>query len=154
MSILRIAPIVGSLSVLVGLAGCSAMPVMSPIQTGSVTRPAAGAVEETVKGGTHVSVGKAARVHTLVSFDKNCNPLEPVITVDKQPAKGTIGFEKGKPTMVQYSSSGNCIGKTIAGTVVTYTAKAGATGSDVFAITAKSRSGETAAKTIKVVIVE
>ena len=112
----------------------------------------AGAAQER---GAKVVPERPARVFIMAGFDTACKSLAPVqITVDRPPAKGIVTLREGQETTVQYSLSGTCIGTRVKGTGIYYTAKAGATGTDSFAVTARVGSGELATRTFTVSIAD
>lgn len=150
----------GVASVVLGLAasGCSTMPgggdltsllpASSPVTTGSVPKTAE-------KRGLPVVKGRAARMYVWAAFlEKDCSPVDANITISKAPTKGTVSFRDKQPTLVQHSLSGKCVGQTIEGKGVYYTANKGADGDDTFEVTATSPSGTPVTKTFNVRIVD
>jgi hypothetical protein len=103
--------------------------------------------------GTRVVPDQPARVFVMAGFDAACKAAGPVqITVDRQPGKGAVSLREGQETTVQYSLSGKCIGARVKGTGIYYTARAGATGSDTFSVTARIGTSEPATRTFTVSI--
>lgn len=97
--------------------------------------------------------GRRARVFIFAGIGDNCEELPPPeVGVSADPSQGDISFVPGQETTIKTSGKGTCIGKTAKGTGVYYTARAGASGTDRFAVTAKLASGETATRTFEVQI--
>lgn len=91
----------------------------------------------------------------FAGFGKNCEPVAaPEVTITAPPAKGDVSFVPSQDTTIMSSLQGTCIGQKAKGTGVYYTARAGATGSDTFTVTARLASGETATRTFSVRIEE
>ncbi len=131
-------------------AGCAITP-SSPITTGSLPDSA----KTQLKGGKPVVVERAARMHVFLSFkEKDCSPSPSVVKVSHAPARGTVSFKTNPSIPIQYSKSGQCIGKKVPGTAVYYTASKGAIGADSFSVTATSSSGQTETRLFKVQISE
>lgn len=134
-------------------AGCSGVGTQSgaaPPAGDALTPTADAAVRN-----TPVVPGRAARVFVFAGFGDKCEPLAaPQITITHPPTKGELSFVPGQDTTIQASAQGSCIGQKTKGTGVYYTARAGATGSDRFAVTAKLATGETATRTFEVKIAE
>jgi hypothetical protein len=104
--------------------------------------------------GTRVVPERPGRVFVMAGFDLDCRSLKPVtISIDRPPEKGSVSLRENQETTIQYSASGKCIGARVSGTGIYYTARAGATGSDTFAVTARL-GGETATRTFNVQIAE
>jgi hypothetical protein len=87
-------------------------------------------------------------------LEKDCSALTPTFAVAQQPAKGEISFKPNQMTTIRHSSSGNCLGESLAGTGVYYTARAGVIGDDSFSVIATTPDGSTATKTFQVRVVE
>jgi hypothetical protein len=88
--------------------------------------------------GTRVVADRPARVFVMAGFDLECRALTPVtISIDRQPEKGSVSMRENQVTTVQYSLSGKCVGSRVSGTGIYYTARPGATGSDMFTISAR-----------------
>lgn len=105
--------------------------------------------------GTKAVPDRPARVFVLAAFDKACGRVaDPVIQIDQAPAKGTVTFRHGQETTIQYSLSGQCVGKKVAGTGIYYTAARGQSGRDTFTITARLATGEVASRTFTVDIAD
>lgn len=66
----------------------------------------------------------------------DCTAITPTIAVAQPPNKGTVTFRPNQMTKIMQSTSGKCIGKTVYGTGIYYTARKGETGQDQFSITA------------------
>lgn len=91
----------------------------------------------------------------MAAFGKWCEPLAaPQIAITHAPAKGDVSFVPNQETTIQSSAQGTCAGQKTKGTGIYYTARAGETGSDRFAIAAKLASGETAERAFEVHIAE
>ncbi|MGQ0672829.1 MAG: hypothetical protein ACT4N2_08140 [Hyphomicrobium sp.] len=102
-----------------------------------------------------VVTGRPARVFVMAGFGKNCEPLTgPNIAVTQPPAKGDVSFVPGQETTVQYAAGGTCAGQRATGTGIYYTARAGQTGTDRFAVEARLSSGEVARREFEVTIAE
>ena len=100
-------------------------------------------------------VGRPARVFVMTSVDASCRSLpEPEITIIRPPAKGDITFKPAQTTTLASTAQGTCLGRTATGTGIYYTARAGNSGADQFAITAKAQTGEVATRTFDVKITE
>jgi hypothetical protein len=140
-----------ALPIVIALSGCSANQTSNAIQAGSVPQPAAVTPHVTA---THVAAGGSKLIYTLLSFDKNCRPSEPRLTIEQQPAKGEVSFKPIPMATVLSSPSGHCIGKSMRGTAVVYTPRNGQTGIDRFAIAATSLSGEIGTRSFVVEITE
>ncbi len=139
-----------SLLIGLGLPGCAGDVGPSGLTTASMVREDPVAVR-----GTQVLPGKRSRVFTLAGLGAGCAATAlPKMTIDAQPAKGAVTFEAVEPATIQYSLSGNCIGQRVAGTGVYYTSHAGATGPDVFTISAHAGHGTVATRTIAIRIAE
>ncbi len=99
--------------------------------------------------------GRAGRVFIFAGVDKNCTPLpEPQVSVIDPPQKGDISFRPGQATTIAASAQGSCLGVKATGTGVYYTARAGASGSDAFSVTARLASGETMTRQFQVKIAQ
>ena len=134
------------------LAACSTTPgaLTTPITTSAV--PAATAPQ---KPGTPVVATRASRMHVWAGFmEKDCSAAPPTITISQQPAKGAVSLKPNELTYIQHSTSGKCVGQSLPGTGIYYTAKKGQIGADRFTVTATSKSGQVATRTFKVNIVE
>jgi hypothetical protein len=102
-----------------------------------------------------VVVGRPARVFVFAGWDTACQPLAaPEITILAAPTQGEISFRTGQETTIAASATGTCGGRKVTGTGVYYTARAGAAGTDRFALEARLASGETSSRTFEVRIVE
>jgi hypothetical protein len=100
--------------------------------------------------GTKMIPERPGRVFVMAGFDEACKALTPIqITIDQLPAKGSVSFRENQETTIQYSVSGRCIGNRIRGTGIYYTARAGTSGVDTFAVTARI-GGDTASRTFNV----
>jgi hypothetical protein len=87
-------------------------------------------------------------------MEKDCSAAPPTITISQQPAKGEVSLKPNEMTYIQHSSSGQCVGKSLPGTGIYYTARKGQGGNDQFTVTATSRSGQVATRTFNVTIAE
>jgi hypothetical protein len=93
---------------------------------------------------------RPGRVFVMAGFDEACKALAPIqITIDQAPQKGSVAFRDNQETTIQYSVSGRCVGNRIRGTGIYYTARAGTSGVDTFAVTARI-GGDTASRTFTV----
>lgn len=132
------------------IAACSSLPSV-PITTGAL--PEAPASEQV--RGTPVVAGRAARMYIWAGFrEKDCAALTPTFAVGRAPAKGEVTFQPNQSTMIRHSSSGKCIGASLQGTGIYYTARAGQTGEDTFSVIATTPDGGTATKTFNVRVIE
>lgn len=86
--------------------------------------------------------------------ESDCAPVAPQLGVSQSPAKGDVSFRPNETITVQHSASGKCIGQSMAGTGIYYTAKQGVTGDDAFTVTASTPSGQTITRTFNVTIVD
>lgn len=123
----------GMAMILAMLPGCAAPDT-------SATTTAAGAVPVAETGAqrkTPVVAGRPARVYIWAGFDEaTCAARTPALAVAVPPTNGTVTFKPGQSTKIEHSRSGKCIGQTLPGTGIYYTAKPGATGRDQFSVTA------------------
>jgi hypothetical protein len=132
------------------VAGCAQTPITSNVQTGSVKAD----LEPGAKRSTPVVPGRPARMYVMVGFSKDCRPMDPGVRVERAPTKGTITFKTGQTTFIQQSSSGNCVGQSLPGTGIYYTAQPGATGEDSFSVVAASAAGGNVSRSFRVQIQE
>lgn len=145
----------GLLLALAGMAGCSGAGSQGPAAplAGDAAGPAPTA--DAAVRSTPVVPGRRARVFIFAGLGDNCERIAaPQVTITAPPSKGDISLEPGQETTIKTSAKGTCIGQTATGTGVYYTARAGATGTDRFAVTARLASGETATRTFEVNIAE
>jgi hypothetical protein len=102
-----------------------------------------------------VVAGRPARVFVFAGVGTKCEPVAaPVVTITAQPTKGDLTLKPGQDTAIAASAAGTCVGAKTTGTGVYYTARAGATGTDRFAVEAKLASGEISTRTFEVTIAE
>lgn len=102
-----------------------------------------------------VVAGRPARVFIFAGLGNKCEQLPaPQISVTAAPTKGDVSFVPGQDTTIETSVKGTCVGKSAKGTGVYYTARAGQTGTDTFAVTAKLGAGESATRTFQVTITD
>lgn len=102
-----------------------------------------------------VVAGRPARVFVFAGWDAACAAMAaPQVSVTTAPAQGDVSFRPGQATSIAASAGGTCAGRTVTGTGVYYTARAGASGSDRFAVEAKLASGETNRRVFEVTIAE
>jgi hypothetical protein len=136
------------LAVSIALAGCtSAAPTVDPAGTA--------ATQDAATRSSPVIVGRPARVFVMAGFGKSCEPVAaPEITITQPPEKGDVSFIPGQETTIQYSAAGTCVGQKTTGTGIYYTARAGTSGTDRFAVSAKLASGEVATRAFEVRITE
>lgn len=133
----------------VTLAGCSGSPPSSAVSSAEVP------TQDAATRSMPVVPGRPARVFVFAAWDDACTPLSaPQVNVVAQPAQGEISFRPGQPTTIAASSGGTCAGRSVSGTGVYYTARAGASGTDRFAVEARAASGETTKRLFEVTIAE
>jgi hypothetical protein len=97
--------------------------------------------------------GRPARVFVFAGWDAACAPTAaPQVSVTAPPAQGDISFRPGQQTTIAASAGGTCSGRTVTGTGVYYTARAGAAGTDRFTLEARLASGETSRRVFEVTI--
>lgn len=105
--------------------------------------------------GTRIAPGGTTRVFVMAGFDRECRPVGlPTVTIDNQPAKGSVTLKQGEQTLVQYSLSGRCVGTPVTGVGIYYTAKSDGDGVDAFSVTARLPGGETASRQFRMRIAE
>jgi len=76
-------------------------------------------------------------MYIWAGFDPDtCTAITPTLTVSQSPAKGAVTFRPNQMTKIMQSTSGKCIGQTVYGTGIYYTARKGTRGQDQFAVTA------------------
>ena len=141
-----------ALLVLIGIAmsACAGMP-SSLLTTGSIQTK----IKDHPVRGTPAVAGRPARVYVMVGFkEKDCLAIAPEIQIIKQPTKGAVSFHPNQMTTVQFSGSGKCMGKKLAGTGIYYTARNGESGADSFTISASTASGQVATRTFNVRVVD
>ncbi len=91
----------------------------------------------------------------MTSVDPSCRSLAaPEIIITRPPAKGDITFKPGQQTTLAATAQGTCLGRMATGTGIYYTARAGSSGTDQFAIEAKAATGEVANRVFEVKITE
>ena len=136
---------------LLSFAGCSGQGSnVAPLQSANAAPPTDVAVRS-----TPVVPGRRARVFIFAGLGDKCEQLAaPTITITQAPAKGDVAFVPGQETTIQYSAKGTCMGQKATGTGVYYTAREGAEGTDVFAVSARLQSGETVSRTFQVAIAQ
>lgn len=146
-----------TLLVALALSGCSAG---QPAGDAALSPPgdAAQQAAPSEATGTRTSpvvAGRPARVFIMAGVGKACEQLAPPeITITAQPAKGDVSFTPGQETTIATTAQGTCIGTKTKGMGIYYTARAGQTGTDTFAIEAKLATGETAKRNFTVTIAE
>ena len=132
------------------ISGCSSLPSV-PVTTGAIPDAA---VSGPVRG-TPVVAGRPARMFIWAGFrEKDCAALTPTFTLAQAAARGDVTFQPNQTTMIRHSNSGNCIGTSLPGTGIYYTARAGETGDDTFSVVATTPDGITATKTFSVRVIE
>ena len=115
----------------------------------------ANSVSYTAGRGTRVKVDTPTRVFVMAGFAPDCTFKGfPDMQLSTAPRKGQVSFKPGEATTIQYSLSGNCIGKGVQATGIYYTPASGATGEDTFMVTGKVGTGEPATRTFSVIIDE
>jgi hypothetical protein len=98
---------------------------------------------------------RPARVFVMAGFDDACRALPPAtIAIDQPPTQGRVSLREGQDVVIQSSERGSCIGARVTGTGIYYTARAGATGRDTFAISARLASGELMTRSFTVQIAD
>ena len=123
--------------------------------TGQVDANSAAPTQDAATRSTPVVAGRPARVFVFAGVGKKCEAVaEPQVTITQAPTQGDIKFQPGQETAILSSAQGTCIGAKAKGPGVYYTARAGATGTDRFAVSAKLASGETSTRTFEVTIAE
>lgn len=153
----RTPTIVTALAAGLAMAGCSTVPPMPTLPTILTSGIATGALPATAERprGTPVRTNRAARLYAWAGFkEKDCSPVTPAFAISKPPAKGSVSLKRNQPTMIQFSSSGKCVGQKVLGTGVYYTAAKDQQGADQFSVTATMPSGQTVTRTFQVRIVE
>lgn len=102
-----------------------------------------------------VVAGRPARVFVFAGWDAACAATAaPQVSVTTAPTQGDVSFRPGQSTSIAASAGGTCAGRTVTGTGVYYTARAGAAGTDRFAVEAKLASDETNRRVFEVTIAE
>jgi hypothetical protein len=102
-----------------------------------------------------VVAGRPARVFVFAGWDAACaSTAAPQVTVTTAPAQGDVSFRPGQATSIAASAGGTCGGRKVTGTAVYYTARAGSSGTDRFAVEAKLASGESNRRVFEVTIAE
>lgn len=137
----------------VAVGGCSTTPSLpsSLIATNSI--PSTQNTAE--KANRPVVAARPTRMYVWAGFmEKDCSAAVPTITVSQQPAKGELSLKQNEPTFIQHSTSGKCLGKSLPGTGIYYTARKGQEGADQFTLTATSPTGQVATRSFKVNIIE
>jgi hypothetical protein len=130
------------------LTGCSSGPANAPAPAPSDTENSDGVRRNPVVA------GRRARVFVMAGFGTNCESLPaPSITITVPPTKGSVAFEPGQDTTVNTSASGTCIGQSVKGTGIYYTARPNETGPDTFTIQAEL-AGDITRRTFSVEIVQ
>jgi cytochrome c oxidase assembly protein Cox11 len=105
--------------------------------------------------GTRVKSGTPTRVFVMAGFKPDCTFKGfPDMQLSAAPQKGQVSFKPGEATTIQYSLSGNCVGKQVQGTGIYYTPAPGQAGEDTFAVTGKLGTGEPATRTFSIIIDE
>lgn len=141
--VLRLLPATALLSACSAAGPTAGPPSLPPATVDSATRSAP------------VVPGRPARVFVFAGWDGACATLAaPQVTVTSPPAQGEVSFRPGQETTIAGSATGPCAGKRATGTGVYYTARAGAAGSDRFAVEARLASGETSARVFEVGIAD
>lgn len=159
---MRATPITGAAGCIIAFtvallaAACSNGP--PPADAASERPQLSGPVVPTTDAATRtqpVVPGRPGRVFVFAGLSDACQPLAaPEITVATPPQKGDISFKPRQETTIAASTSGKCLETRATGTGVYYTARAGTTGTDSFALTARLASGETMTRTFSVTISE
>ncbi len=145
----RIAPQVFGALTAVLLAACTSAP--APVLPTPADLPTQDAATRTMP----VVAGRPARVFVFAGWDGACaSTAAPHVTVSAAPAQGEVSFRPGQQTSIAASAGGTCAGRMVTGTGVYYTARAGASGTDRFAVEARLASGETSRRVFEVTIAE
>ena len=134
------------------LAGCSgAGPGGAPEANTATLSPTADAATRAAP----VVPGRPGRVFVFAGVGKACEQLPaPELTITTTPTKGDVSFVANQETAIAASAQGTCLGTKTKGTGVYYVARAGSTGTDTFAVSAKLGSGESSSRTFQVTIAE
>lgn len=104
---------------------------------------------------TPVVPGRPGRVFVFAGVDEACRSLPaPELKITRAPAKGEVTFKPGQPTTIALSAGGTCKDVAVTGTGVYYTARAGTSGDDAFAVSARLAGGETMMRDFEVKIAE
>ncbi len=104
---------------------------------------------------TPVVPGRPGRVFVFAGVDEACQSLPaPELKITRAPAKGEVTFKPGQPTTIALSAGGTCKDVAVTGTGVYYTARAGTSGDDAFAVSARLAGGETMMRDFEVKIAE
>ena len=137
------------------LSACAQSPAPGINTTALTTSSTGNGAARAPVRGTPVVVGRPARVFIMVGFkEKDCSPIPPQVTVTTPPGKGAVSFMPNQTTLVQFSASGKCTGKSLPGTGIYYTARPGAKGVDQFTVTASIGNGAPSTKTFRIRIAE
>ncbi len=138
--------------IFLALAACSsAGPDAQPEASTTQSAP----TQDAATRSTPLVVGRPGRVFVFAGAGKSCEPLPaPELTMTRLPTKGDISFVLGQDTVIAASTQGICVGAKAKGTGVYYTARAGMSGTDTFAIAARTASGETTTRNFQVTITE
>jgi hypothetical protein len=133
------------------LASCSANGPAS----NSALDPTPAPTQDAATRAQPVVVGRPSRVFIMAGFGAKCEPVSaPTLTITESPKQGDISFVVGQDTTIAASVQGTCVGQKAKGTGIYYTARAGAQGSDTFAVKAVLASGETSTRAFQVTITE
>jgi hypothetical protein len=134
-----------------GLGACSAADQAAQGTSAALPAPTA----DTATRSQPVVPGRPGRVFVFAGIGKACESLPaPELTIANRPSKGDISFVAGQETAIAASAQGTCAGAKAKGTGVYYTARAGTSGTDTFAISAKLATGETTTRNFQVTIAE
>jgi hypothetical protein len=102
-----------------------------------------------------VQANATTRVFVMAGFNPDCTFKSfPEIQLTAAPTKGQVSFKPGEKTTVKYSSSGDCVGKSVEGTGIYYTPAPGQAGEDRFAVRVLLDKAEPVTRTFSVVIVD
>lgn len=127
------------------VSGCSQTP---PAQT--QTAAPANTPGTAVARKTPVIAERPARMYIWAGFDpKDCKAVTPKLTVTQQPSKGAVSFQPNQLTTITQSSSGACLGRSLRGTGIYYTAHKGQSGADQFSVTATAGSRQAVSRTFQ-----
>jgi hypothetical protein len=138
-----------------GILSALLMAACSNAQAPAVTTPSDLPTQDAATRTMPVVPGRPARVFVFAGWDAACaSTAAPQVTVSAAPAQGEVSFRPGQQTSIAASAGGTCAGRMVTGTGVYYTARAGATGTDRFAVEAKLASGETNRRVFEVTIAE
>ena len=96
-------------------------------------------------------VGRPARVFVYAALGDDCAPLAPPeLRIVTPPAKGELSFRSGQSTSIATATNPKCVGSSVSGTGLYYTAAANAEGSDRFTVEARLQGGAVSSRVFEV----